>query len=77
MLYIPVNNFSVMLVHFTGLKQRIKCLAQGHDTVPLVGLEPVTPQSFSEVKLTLVNPYPANIFIQKMSAYYVCCVCLI
>ena len=36
MLYILINNFSVMLVHFPGLnkyKQYIKCLAQGHNTV--------------------------------------------
>ena len=50
MLYIQVNNFFVMLGHFTVLKQRIKCLAQGHDIVPQVGLAPATPQPFSEVK---------------------------
>ena len=38
MLYIPVNNFSVMLIHFpeflskTSTMQRIKCLVQGHNT---------------------------------------------
>ena len=40
MLYVPVNNFSVMLGPFpvflgwTSTKQRIKCLAQWHNTVP-------------------------------------------
>ena len=29
----------------TSTKQRIKCLAQGHNTVPSVSLEPATPQS--------------------------------
>ena len=48
MLYIQVNNFSVMLGHFpvflgyTNTKQRIKYLAQGHNTVPPVSLEPAT-----------------------------------
>ena len=37
MLYVPVNNFSVMSGRFT--KQRIKCLSQGHNIVPLVSLE--------------------------------------
>ena len=51
MLYVPVNNFSVMSGHvpvFLGWAcswQRIKCLAQGHNTVPLVSLEPATLRS--------------------------------
>ena len=40
MLYVPVNNSSVMTEQVTvfldwiSTKQRIKCLAEGHDTVP-------------------------------------------
>ena len=45
-LYIPVNIFSVMLGRLPGLnrriKQRVKCLAQGHNTVPQVRLQPAT-----------------------------------
>ena len=43
-LYNPVNNFSVMsrrvILGLTSTEQRIKCLAQGHNAVPLVGLKP-------------------------------------
>ena len=43
-LYIPVNNFSVMdggvFQGLTSTKQRIKCLAQVHETVTLVMLKP-------------------------------------
>ena len=43
MLYISVNNFSIMLGCFPGLKQykavKIKCLAQGHNTMPQVSLK--------------------------------------
>ena len=45
-LYIPVNNFSVMLRCFLGwpkTKQRIKCLAQGDNTVSPVMIKPETP----------------------------------
>ena len=35
-------------------KQRIKCLAQGHNTVPLVRLEPATPRS--QVKHSFTEP---------------------
>ena len=49
-LYVPVNNFSVMsgqvFLALTSTKQRIKCLAQGHNAVPPVRLEPTTPQSW-------------------------------
>ena len=48
-LYVPVNNFSVMLGRFPWLNQylaiKTKCLAQGHNTVPLVRFEPATLQS--------------------------------
>ena len=51
-----VNNFSVMLgCVFLGLtitKQRIKCLVQGHNTVPLARLKPVTPRSQAEHSTT-------------------------
>ena len=48
MSYIPVNIVSIMMGHFpvflhsTSSKQRIKCLAQGHNTVPPVSLELAT-----------------------------------
>ena len=51
MLYIPVNNFSVMpgkcpvFLGRTSTKQRIKCLAQEHNTMRPVSLEPVAFQS--------------------------------
>ena len=45
-LYVPVKNFSVMsgrvFLGLTSTKQRMKCLAQGHNAVPLVRLEPTT-----------------------------------
>ena len=48
-LYVPVNNYSVMsgcaFLGWTSTKQRIKCLAQEHNTVPSVRLQPTTPQS--------------------------------
>ena len=51
MLYVPINNFSVMLGQFlvflgwTITKQRVKCLAQGHKTVTLELKLPLYPQS--------------------------------
>ena len=48
MLYVPVNNFSVMSGLFLGCastKQKIKCLAPGHNAVSQVRLEPSTPRS--------------------------------
>ena len=47
-LYVPVNNFAVMLgqifLGWTSTKQWIKCLAQGHSTKipPAVRIEPAT-----------------------------------
>ena len=45
-LYIPVNNLSVMsgkvFLGWTSTNQRIKCLAQVHNAVPLVRLKPTT-----------------------------------
>ena len=41
----PVNNFSVMLGHIpvfmgsTDAEEMIKCLAQGHSTVPALSIE--------------------------------------
>ena len=48
-LYSPVNNFSIMpgrvFLGLTSTKQRIKCLAQGHNTVPPVRHKPAAPRS--------------------------------
>ena len=48
-LYVPVNNFLIMsqrvFLSWTVTKQGIKCLAQGHNAVPPVKLEPATPRS--------------------------------
>ena len=49
-LYVPGNNFSVMLgqvfLGWTCTNRRIKCLAQGHDAVPPIQLEPTTHRSW-------------------------------
>ena len=48
-LYVPVNNFPAMsgrvFLGLTNTKQRIKWLAQGHNTVPPVRIEPAIPRS--------------------------------
>ena len=48
-LYFPVNNLSSMsgpvFLGCTSTKQELMCLAQGHNTVAPVRLEPTTPQS--------------------------------
>ena len=48
-LYVPVNNFSVMsgwvFLGLTTTKQWLMCLAQGHNAMTLVRLKPATPQS--------------------------------
>ena len=48
-LYVPVNNFSVMsgqiFLGWTGTKQGLMCLAQGHNPVMTVRLELATPRS--------------------------------
>ena len=50
-----INNFSVMSRHFTeslgwtSTKQRIKCLAQGHNTMPPLSLKLVTLRSQLQV----------------------------
>ena len=45
-IYFPVNNFSVILVHFPWQNQylalMIKCHAQGDNITPIVGFKPVT-----------------------------------
>ena len=55
-LYIPVNNSSVMLgqvfLSWTSSKERIKCLAQGHNTMPPVRLEPPTLRSWVQHSTT-------------------------
>ena len=57
-IYCPVNNFLVMSGRiFMGLpstKQGLLCLAQGHNTVTPVRLEPPTP--WSRVKLSTTEP---------------------
>ena len=56
--------FSVMLGHFPVLvdwtitKQRIKCLSQGHNTVPLVSLEFVTFDPKNNLENTKSNILP-------------------
>ena len=44
--YVPFNIFSIMLgwvfMCLTSTKQSIKCLAQGHNSVPQMRLEPAT-----------------------------------
>ena len=51
-LYVPVNNFSVMLrqifLGWTSTKQKLMCLVQGNNTVMLVSLKPTTPRSQSK-----------------------------
>ena len=48
-LYVPVNMFSHLsgqvFLGWTSAKQRIKCLAQGHNIVPLLRLKPANPRS--------------------------------
>ena len=57
-LYVSVNNFSVMLgqvfLGLTSTKQRIKGLSQGHNKVSPVRFEPAKPQS--RVKHSTTEP---------------------
>ena len=57
-LYIPVNNLSVMWVPSSclnlGTKQELMCLAQGHNALTPMRLEPTTPQS--RVKHSTTEP---------------------
>ena len=50
-LYVPVNNFLVMsgwvFLGWTITKQGLMCLAQGHNAVTPVRLEPLTPRSWN------------------------------
>ena len=59
-LNVPVNNFSVMSgrsQRFLGLTSReLMCLAQGHNTVPLVGIEPKALQ-FGVQRSTTTPPH--------------------
>ena len=72
-LYVRVNNFSVMSEHFldsTSTKQRIKSYAQGHNTVPLMGLGPVIlPSQLSILPLSHRTPY--NIRMIYLFVYWV------
>ena len=58
-LYIPVNNFSVMLgwvfLVCTSTKQRIKCLAQGHNTVTLPAIPSLTLYRLSHCSFIVCN----------------------
>ena len=46
-LYVPINNFSVMsgrvFLGLTNIKQGFMCLAQGHNAVTPLKLKPTTP----------------------------------
>ena len=61
-LYVSVNNFSVMsrwvFLGFTSTKQGLMCLAQGHSTMTLMRLEPATPQSGDKSTLPLSHCAP-------------------
>ena len=65
MLYVPVNNRSGTPEHFpvflgwTSTKQRIKCLAKGHNTIHPASLEIAT---FDPV----ADPLPAPVFKYPM-----------
>ena len=66
--YVPINIFSVMsglvFLGWTSTKQRIKCLADWNNSVPLVRLEPATPQS--QVKhSTTESPRSLQLVIKK------------
>ena len=48
MLYFPINSFNAMpgsVLGQIGTKQKVKCLAHGHNKVPLVRLGSTTPKS--------------------------------
>ena len=66
-LYIPVNNFSVMsgrvFLGWTSTKQGLICLAQGHNTVMLVRLQPAALRS--RVKHSTTEPLHS----QKIHCY--------
>ena len=68
-LYVPLDNFSVMLgrvfLGLTSTKQRIKCLAQGHNRVSPVRLEPATAWSgvkHSTIMLLWMSDYQVITF---------------
>ena len=67
-IYVPVNNFSVTLgpvfLDLTSTKQRIKCCAHGHNTLPLVRLEPATPQS--RVKHSTAEPLRSSSVVKGL-----------
>ena len=64
-LYIPVNNLSVMsgrvFLGLTSTKLGLMCLAQGHNTVTLVKLKPATPRS--RVKYSTTEPLCSSIMV--------------
>ena len=68
---VPVNNFSVMLGRshrYLGIKQysgELMCFAQGHNTVILVGIEPMT--SRFEVRRSTTRP-PRPLLLLSLSS---------
>ena len=60
-LYVPVNSFPVILewvfLGRTSTKNGLMCLAQRHNAVPLVSLEPTTARS--PVKHSTTEPMPS------------------
>ena len=71
-LYVPVNNFSAMsgwvFLGWTSTKQRIKCLAHGHNTVPLVRLEHANPGLKSNT-LPLSHPAPSYLTHTSLASF--------
>ena len=74
-LYVPVNNFSVMSPQvFQGrdsIKQGLMCHAQGHNAVTSVRLESATPRS--RVKHSTTEPLssPNALLAQKYIGLYI------
>ena len=68
-LYIPANNFSVFL-GLTSTKQRVKCLAQGHDNEPLVSLKLGTLRS--QVLLSTTEPLHSSYDVTSGSNIITC-----
>ena len=66
-LYVPVNTFSNMSGRFPGLNHykaiQRKCLAQGHNTTPLVRFKPMTLRSRVLYSTNLANGAP--LFVLK------------
>ena len=67
-IYVPVNNLSVMykqvFLGWTSTKQGLMCLAQGHNAVTLVRLEPAALQSWVKHSTTETVSMDLNPAIQ-------------